>query len=340
MSEKTSVGTVELGTTGEKVSRLALGCMLMGTLADDETSFALLDRYAAEGGTFLDTADCYAWWYAKGTPGGQSEELIGRWLVRSGRRDKTFIATKGTGRIRDIDAVWPEGSDTADWSAAQFVGAAPQTLRTSLEGSLRRLGTDHIDLYYVHVDDRSTPLEETLATLADFVREGKVRYLGWSNVRTWRLERIRGLCAANGWPQPVALQQQHSYLQPRGGLDEASITDFEQLDYLRERTDLTLVAYSPVLKGLYDAPAAERQGQRAMGEYAGDATGRRLAALDTVAAETGYQPSQVVLAWLAAQRSPRVIPLIGTTKVARYLDAARALDLELTPDQLATLDAG
>ena len=77
---------------------------------------------------------------------------------------------------------------------------------------------DHIDLYYVHVDDRTTPLEETLQTLADFVQEGKIRYLGWSNVRTWRLERIRGLCAANGWPQPVALQQQHTFLQRRAGL--------------------------------------------------------------------------------------------------------------------------
>lgn len=335
---KTSLNTVELAATGVKVSQLALGCMGMGTLADDETSFALLDRYAADGGTFLDTADCYAWWWAKGTPGGQSEELLGRWLARGGRRDRTFLATKGGGRIRDIDAPWPAGSDTADWGKAQFVGAAAGTLRTSLEGSLRRLGVEHIDLYYVHVDDRSTALEETLATLDDFVREGKVRYVGWSNVRTWRLERLRGLCAANGWPQPVALQQQHSYLQPRAGLTGSSIVDDEQLDYLREREDLSLVAYSPLLKGLYDAPPAERPGHRAMGPYAGDAAARRLAAVDAVAAETGCQPGQVVLAWMAARRSPRVIPLIGTTKVARYQEAAAALDLALTAEQLAALD--
>jgi aryl-alcohol dehydrogenase-like predicted oxidoreductase len=333
------MNTVELGSTGEKISQLALGCMGMGTLADDETSFALLDRYAADGGTFLDTADCYAWWWAKGTPGGQSEELIGRWLARSGRRDRTFIATKGAGRIRDLEAVWPSGSDVADWGAARFVGASAGTLRTSLEGSLRRLGTDHIDLYYVHVDDRSTALEETLQALADFVAEGKVRYLGWSNVRTWRLERLRGLCAANGWPQPVALQQQHSYLQRRAGLDNLSIVDAEQLDYLRERADLTLIAYSPLLKGLYDAPAAERPGHRGMGPYAGDAAARRLAALDAVATETGCKPGQVVLAWMAAQRSPRMVPLSGTTKVSRYLEAAQALDLELTAEQLTALDA-
>jgi aryl-alcohol dehydrogenase-like predicted oxidoreductase len=274
------MNTVELGTTGEKVSQLALGCMGMGTLAGDEESFALLDRYAADGGAFLDTADCYAWWWARGTPGGQSEELLGRWLARSGRRDKTFIATKGSGRLQDLAAVWPAGAEVGDWSAARFVGAGAGTLRSALEGSLRRLGVDHIDLYYVHVDDRSTALEETLQALADFVAEGKVRYLGWSNVRTWRLERIRGLCAANGWPQPVALQQQHTYLQRRAGLDQPSIVDSEQLDYLRERPDLSLVAYSPLLKGLYDEPAAERLAHRGAGPYAGDAAAPRLAALD------------------------------------------------------------
>ena len=133
-------------------------------------------------------------------------------------------------------------------------------------------------------------------------------------MRTWRLERIRGLCAANGWPQPVALQQQHTYLQRRAGLEEPSIVDDEQLDYLRERADLNLVAYSPLLKGLYDVPAARRPGHPGMEPYAGDAVARRLAVLDAVAAET-------------------------TEKVTRYQEAAQALDLELTAGQLTALDA-
>jgi aryl-alcohol dehydrogenase-like predicted oxidoreductase len=333
--------TVSLGTTGEQISALALGCMGMGTLVDDETSFALLDRYAADGGSFLDTADCYSWWWARGSYGGQSEEVIGRWLARTGRRDQTFVATKGTARLTDLDGVYAEdGTGSADWSVVnkKFVGAGAQTLRTSLEGSLRRLGVDHIDLYYVHVDDRSTPLEETLEALAGFVREGTVRYLGWSNVRTWRLERIRGLCAANGWPQPVALQQEHSYLQRRAGLQHSSIVDDEQLDYLRERDDLSLIAYSPLLGGLYDTLPAERPGQETFEPYAGDAALRRLAALDRVAGQLGVRPGQVVLAWLAAQRSPRVVPLIGTTRVDRYEQAAAALDLKLDDEQLASLD--
>ena len=325
--------STELGSTGESVSALALGCMGMGTRADDETSFATLDAYAEDGGGFLDTADCYAWFFARGTSGGQSEELIGRWLKRTGRRDRTFIATKGSGQVTNAAEAWPAGAPSADWTRTRFVGAGASTLRESLEGSLRRLGVDHVDLYYVHVDDRSTPLEETLATLAGFVAEGTVRHLGWSNVRTWRLERIRALCAANGWPQPVAVQQAHSYL-PRSASPDTNVSevDGEQLDYLRERPDLALVAYSPLLAGSYDDPARHRS----LGDR-GPESGRRLAALDEVAAEVGASPGQVVLAWLAAQRSPRVIPLIGSTRVERYREAQQAMDLELTDDQLSRL---
>jgi aryl-alcohol dehydrogenase-like predicted oxidoreductase len=333
--------TVELGTTGEKVSRLALGCMMMGTQVGDEESFALLDRYAEDGGTFLDTADCYSWWAARGTAGGQSEELLGRWFRRTGRRDTTFLATKASALIDDLDAVWPSDVVDPDWGAARqhFVGASPSALRSSLEGSLRRLGTDHLDLYYVHVDDRRTPLEETLETLASFVAEGKVRHLGWSNVRTWRLEAIRLLCERHGWPAPVAVQQQHSYLQRRAGLRLASIAGDEQLEYLAEHPSLSLVAYSPLLKGLYDQAPEERALNWMLDAYSGEAAQRRLAAVETVARQTGLTGSQVVLAWLFAQREPRVIPLIGTTKLSRYADAAAALTLELRKEQLAHLDA-
>ena len=220
----------------------------------------------------------------------------------------------------------------------RYVGASARVLRESLEGSLRRLGTDRIDLYHVHVDDRSTPLEETLETLAGFVAEGKVRHLGWSNVRTWRLERIRQLCAQHGWPAPVAIQQQHTYLQRKPGLRNASIVDDEQLDYLEAHRDVTLVAYSPLLKGLYDAPIGERETIWIYEMYAGDAAQARLAAVTKVAAEVGARPSQVVLAWIMAQTSPAIIPLIGTTKVSRYEQAAGALDLTLSDAQLEELD--
>jgi aryl-alcohol dehydrogenase-like predicted oxidoreductase len=331
--------TTPLGQTGVQVSALSLGCMQMGTIADDASSFALLDRYAEAGGTFLDTADCYSWWWAQGTDGGQSEDVIGRWMVERGNRDTTFVATKGTGRT-DYAGAWPAGAPTADWDYARrhFVGAGAATLRESLEGSLRRLRTDHVDLYYVHVDDRATPLEETLGALAELVAEGKVRHIGWSNVRTWRLERIRQLAAQHGWPAPVAVQQAYSYLQRRAGLHHGSITDDEQLDYLTEHPDLTLVAYSPVLKGLYDLAPERRSSVEVYADFAGDAGEARLEAAREVADELGVLPSQVVLAWLYAH-TPRVVPIIGTATVERLDQAIAALDLPLSDEQLKRLDA-
>ncbi|WP_129842464.1 aldo/keto reductase [Streptomyces sp. RFCAC02] len=332
--------TAELGRTGHHVSELALGCMLMGTRIDETTSHAILDRYAADGGTFLDTADCYAWWGRRDSDGGESEEVIGRWLTRGGRRDDVFLATKGSALLASLDGVWGEGDEPV-WEASHrngYVGAGGDTLRHSLDASLRRLRTDHVDLYYVHVDDRATPLEETLEALAGLVEAGKTRYIGWSNVSTWRLERIRALCERHGWPTPVALQQQHSYLRRRPGLDHVSIVDEAQLDYLRAHDDLTLVAYSPILKGVYDRPE-RRAGFHAIEPYAGPDTDARLAVLDEVAQEAGATPGQTVLAWLLSRRDPRCVPLVGPRTLDQYVSAARATDLTLTPEQLARLDA-
>ena len=330
--------TVQLGQTGEQVSQLALGAMLMGTLTDEATSIQMLDRYLGAGGSFIDTADCYAWWPRRGSQAGESELLLGRWLRQSGHRDQIFLATKGSAMPRDIDRLWGD-SDEPDWDLAHrtFVGAGADTLRRALDSSLQRLGVDHIDLYYVHVDDRSTPLEETLEALAGMVRSGKVRYVGWSNVRTWRLERIRQLSAQNGWPAPVALQQQHSYLRRRAGLRNHSIVGDEQLDYLREHDDLTLVSYSPIVKGIYDDPA-KRQGHWAMAPYEGPDAEARIATLTEVATEVGATPNQLVLAWLLHQTEPRVIPLIGPRTLEQFDAALPALEIKLTGEQLDRLD--
>lgn len=331
--------TIELGRTGQQVSQLALGCMQMGTTTDEATSVAMLDAYTAAGGTFLDTANCYAWWSRRGSLGCESEELLGRWLARTGRRDDVFLATKGAAMVRDLDAVWGD-APMPDWGVVRrnHEGAGAGTLRRALDESLRRLGTDHVDLYYVHIDDRSTPLEETLEALAGLVEAGKARYLGWSNVRTWRLERIRQLCDRHGWPAPVAVQQQHSYLRRRAGLVSTSIVDDEQLDYLREHDDLTLVAYSPLLKGVYDS-AAKQEKHWVMDSYRGPDADARLAAVAEVAAEVGCTPNQVVLAWLLHQTSPRMVPLMGPRTLEQYEVGMAALDVVLGEEQLARLDA-
>jgi aryl-alcohol dehydrogenase-like predicted oxidoreductase len=331
--------TVELGRTGEQVSQLALGAMQMGNATDEQDSRRILDRYREAGGSFIDTADCYEWWGFRGSRGGQSEELLGRWMRDHGNRDEVFLATKGSGMPAYSDELW-DADGTANWELARrtFAGAGADTLRHALDGSLRRLGTDHVDLYYVHVDDPSTPLEETLEALAGLVRSGKVRHLGWSNVRTWRMERIRRLCERNGWPAPAALQQQHSYLRPKAGADSVSITGVEQLDWLRANDDVTLVAYSPILKGIYDDPA-KRAGHWAMGDYTGPDADARVAVLTEVAAEAGVTPNQLVVAWLLHQTDPRVVPLMGPRTPEQFEDALPALDVKLSGDQLQRLDA-
>jgi aryl-alcohol dehydrogenase-like predicted oxidoreductase len=331
--------TIELGTTGQQVSRLALGAMQMGNATDERDSVRILDRYRETGGSFIDTADCYEWWARRDSRGGESEELLGRWLRGgSGRRDEVFLATKGSALPAYSPELWA-ADGSANWELARrtFGGAGGDTLRHALDGSLRRLGTDHVDLYYVHVDDRDTPLEETLEALAGLVQAGKIRYLGWSNVRTWRMERIRQLCDRYGWPAPVALQQQHSYLRPRTGTDSVSIVDGGQLDYLKAHEDLTLVAYSPILKGVYDDPA-KRAGHWAMESYAGPEADARLAVLAEVAAEVGVTPNQLVLAWLL-HGQPRTIPLVGPRTPEQFEAALPALDVKLGADQLARLDA-
>ena len=331
--------TIELGRTGRQVSALALGAMQMGNATSEEDSVRILDRYLDVGGSVVDTADCYEWWARRGSRGGESEELLGRWLRDGGKRDRVFLATKGTAVPEYSPDLWAaDGSANWDLAGRTFAGAGARTLTDALDGSLRRLGTDHVDLYYVHVDDRNTPLEETLETLAGFVTAGKVRHLGWSNVRTWRLERIRGLCERNGWPLPVAIQQQHSYLRPKAGVDTPSIVDAEQLDYLRANDDQTLVAYSPIIKGVYD-DASKRDGHWMMANYTGPDTDARLAAVAEVAAEAGVTPNQLVLAWLLAQDSPRVLPLIGPRTPEQFEGALPALDVKLSEDQLSRLAA-
>jgi len=304
--------------------------MLMGTSTDEPTSFAMLDRYLDAGGSFVDTANCYAWWPGPGNTGGESESVLGRWFASRGNRDRVFLSTKG--------GAWVADPAAARGAAGRppYEGAGADTLRTSLDASLRRLGIDHIDLYYVHVDDVTTPLEETLAALQTFVAAGKIRHVGWSNVRTWRLERILGLCDRHGWPAPVALQQQHSYLRPVPGANFLSIVDDEQLDHLRANPEVSLVAYSPILKGSYDDPA-KRAGHPSMVDYLGPDADARLTRLTGLAGELGVTPNQLVIAWLLHQTEPTPITLIGPRTPAQLETAIGALEIKLTDEHLTRL---
>lgn len=326
---------VELGRTGQWVSQVSLGCMTMGTSTDEATSARILDAYLDAGGDFLDTANCYAWWAGPSCTGGESEALLGRLL--KGRRDRVFLATKVSAQPVDLPAARAaaRADGTTDWEARErtYEGASAAVIRREVEESLRRLGTDHLDLYYVHVDLRREPLEETLSALDGLVRSGKVRHIGWSNVRTWRLERIRSLALANGWASPVAVQVQHSYLRPAGA-DVPSIAGGELLDWLSQHPDVSLAAYSSLLRGIYD-DAAYRESTPIWRVYAGPDSEARLAAVAKVASSLGASGNQVALAWLLHRG---VIPLIGPRTWEHYESIAPAFTLALSDEHLSILD--
>ena len=306
--------TVVLGDAGVRVSALCLGCMFFGTRVDERTSMHLLDRYLGAGGTFLDTANNYAFWIPGGK-GGESETLLGRWMRARGNREQLFLATK------------VGGAPGEDLSRGAILAA--------VDGSLRRLGTDHIDLYYAHVDHRSVALEETLGAFDELVTAGKVGRIGCSNHAAWRIERARCISGARGFARYCCVQQRHSYVRPRPGTSFGAqlIADGELLDFCSANPDVALLAYSPLLSGAYTVP------DRALpAQYAGADTDARLSALRQVAHATGASPNQVVLAWLMAA-TPHAIPLVAASTEAQLDENLGALALRLSAEQLETLDA-
>jgi aryl-alcohol dehydrogenase-like predicted oxidoreductase len=315
--------------TRREVSVLALGAMLFGSVTDEKTSFAILDRYVEAGGTFIDTSDNYAFWIDD-SQGGQSEELLGRWRRSRGIGDEIVIATKLGARPLAPGTGYTDNPE----------GLSPKVIRESAERSRDRLGVEKIDLLYAHIEDRTVPLRDTVEGFAELVAEGTVGLLGVSNHAIWRVERARALAAAAALPGYEVLQYQHSHLRPRtdvpqplfpeGNLGNAGA---ELLSYLKAEPGLTLVAYSPLLTGAY-----VRQDKPLPPDFDHPGTPARLAVLREVAKETGATVNQVVLAWQTGGRLP-VIPLAGASSVAQLDENLAAVDLELTEDQRTRLDA-
>ncbi len=332
---------VELARTGEQVSELCLGTMLMGSTIDERTAFAMLDRYVDLGGNFLDTANCYAWWVGHGEfVGDESEELLGQWFAARRNRHEVFLATKVGARMTDLPSL-RDASGEIDWDRVGRTRErqTPETIRAAIDASLRRLGTDHVDLYYSHLHDRSVPLEDVLGTLNELVVAGKVRYIGLSNYRTWQLERARQVCRANGWAQPVAIEQQASYPRPRPGADfGVGVNEDDELrDYLAANPEVVLLAYSPLLKGIYE-DETKRRAYYNWSLFDTPDSAARLGVLSEVAAELGVSNSQGVIAWLLA-RATRTIPIVAGSRLAQLEHNLAAAEIRLAPDQLARLDA-
>ena len=325
----TTIGSDSL--SAREVSVLSLGAMRFGTTTDEATSFAILDRYVAAGGNFIDTSNTYLF-FVNGTQGGESESLLGRWRASRGIGDDIVIATKVGAR-----PIAP-----ATGFGGPLEGLSRAAIREASERSRERLGVERIDLYYAHVPDQSgVALEEQVAAFGELVAEGTVGLLGLSNHWAWQVERARGLAAAAGSARAGVLQYHHTYLRMRTDIPdprfaregEIGVADGSILSYLRTEPGMTLVAYSPLLNGAYTRP--DKELDRA---YDHPGTRARLQALGQVVKETGATANQVVLAWLIGGELP-VVPLIGASSIAQLDESLDAVDLQLSAEQRQLLDA-
>lgn len=308
--------TLTLGPSGESVSALCLGTMHLGSKESDKSSAEILDRYLDAGGSFLDTANIYARWIPGGN-GGDSEELLGRWMKDRGNRARLFLASKVGFPYQDVTQ-----------------GLRREQIVEECEKSLRRLGVDTLDLYYAHVDDRDTPLEETAEAFDELVRSGKVRTIGASNFTAWRLAEARLRSEGAGRAVYCCLQQRHTYLRPKPGADfspQLAVTD-EVVDYCAAK-DVRLLAYSPLLSGAY-----VRDDKQIGEQYHSVELDRRLEALDRVCAEQSATRNQVILAWLLHQ-SPAILPITSASSVAQIEENLGSLELSLSEEQLDLLNS-
>ncbi|WP_410792378.1 aldo/keto reductase [Kribbella sp. C-35] len=319
-----------MGSLGNRrtVSPLCLGAMNFGTSTPADTAFAILDRFVAAGGTFIDTSNNYNQWVGHG---GESEELLGQWMRSRGNRDSLVIATKCGART-----TVPGDPGDAHWE-----GLSASTVASAVKGSLARLGVDRIDLYYAHIDDRSTPLDETVTAFGQLATDGVVDLVGCSNTATWRLDRARQSALAQGVTPYSVIQQHSSYLWPnppalqgvqRHGTPHFQHAGIEHWDYLSENPDLTLVAYQSLLGGSYVRPDRPFWPQRG---YAHPTAYARYETLRQTAQDLNATPNQVVLAWLIHHGA---VPLIGASTIPQLEEALAAADLHLEADLITHLD--
>ncbi len=297
------------------VSPVCLGAMNFGTTTDKASAFAVLDAFIDMGGNFIDTSNNYAHWAGTGD---ESELLLGEWLRERGCRDRVILATK-------------VGFDRHGEGA----GLKKEQIEYWIDESLRKLGTDYVDLYYAHTDDQSTPLEETLEAFDSLIKKGKVRLLGGSNYDTWRMADAERVACENRLTPYRVMQQRFSYLEPRHDMAPKYIfneqTNRERLRFCASR-EMPLVAYSCLARGGYESD------ERLPADLIG---GERLAALRALAAEKAISPSALAVAYFVnlyrVEGMPRVIPLFASSKVPHFTDNLSGASVVLSDEELRRL---
>jgi aryl-alcohol dehydrogenase-like predicted oxidoreductase len=326
---------VQVGRSGLFVYPVGLGAMQFGWSVDEAASFEVLDTYAEVGGNLIDTADCYTSWSASAggppNPGGVSEEIVGRWMAARGNRDDVVVATK----VRA-----PMGEQFGDHRATvhQREGLSRRWVVRACEDSLRRLGTDHIDLYQAHFIDPLVPIEETLSAFTDLVRQGKVRYLGCSNFSAWRLMQALWAADRNGFEPFISIQPEYNLLAP-------ARANFEtELAQVCQHYGIGVLPYSPLgggmLTGKYRRGQALPGSVRAAENAETRVSEQNWAIIETVvevAGRAGLTPAQVSVNWLRA-RPRATVPIVGANRPAQLADVLAGLGTPLAEADLAALD--
>ncbi|GGA13041.1 aldo/keto reductase [Dyella caseinilytica] len=306
----------QLGRSSLSVAPLAFGGNVFGWSVDEQRSFELLDAFVDAGFNLIDTADVYSAW-APGNRGGESETIIGKWLKRSGKRDKVVIATK-----------------VGKW--VEHTGLSPMNIHEAVEGSLQRLQTDRIDLYQSHADDATVPLSETLGAFARLIEQGKVRVIGASNYNADRFAEALKVSKEHNLPR-------YESLQPEYNLVSRSSYEKELEPLIREEGIGVINYYalaSGFLSGKYrsDADLAKSHARGgSVKKYLNPKGLKVLAALDEIAAAHKATPAQVALAWLMT-RPGITAPIASATSVEQLQELFGAAKLSLTPNEVAALD--
>jgi 1-deoxyxylulose-5-phosphate synthase len=310
---------VKLGRTGLDVSVICLGCMSYGQpdrgthpwSLDEDASRPFIRRAVELGINFFDTANVYSL--------GSSEEIVGRALAEFANRDEVVIATKVHGPMR-------KGRNAG--------GLSRKAIMTEVDHSLRRLGTDYIDLYQIHRWDRRTPIEETLEALHDVVKAGKVRYIGASSMYAWQFAKALFVADRHGWSRFVSMQNHYNLLNRE--------EEREMLPLCRDQ-GIGVIPWSPLARGRLTRDwdeETERSGTDEFGKTLYDAASSDRVVVDRVAevaAQRGVSRAQVSLAWVLAQQGITA-PIVGATKLEHLDDAAAAVDLVLTGDEMSRLE--
>ncbi|WP_203826100.1 aldo/keto reductase [Actinoplanes palleronii] len=310
-----------LGTSGLKVSRLALGCMSFGDKnpmqdwsLDDDAAGPLFQQAVELGITFWDTANVYGM--------GSSEEIVGRAMRKYTTREQTVLATK---------IYWPMHQGPGGG------GLSRKAILEQVDASLTRLGTDYVDLMQIHRFDPETPVEETMAALHDVVKAGKVRYLGASSMWAWQFAKLQHAAERHGWTTFVSMQDQYNLVQRE---------EEREMFGLLADSGVGSIPWSPLAGGIVARPWGDRSSTRAQSTPGQDQFGRPLFldsdkaivdAVERIATARGVSMATVAMAWVL--KNPVVnAPLIGATKEKHLTDAVAALDLTLTDDEVASLE--